>query len=130
MSGWLQGGISAVPKFIYHSINGNLFYQFSRLCVDVNPSGFLFMTITEVKIYPFDSGEPDSSLRAYADVTLEQAILIKGFRVLAAKNGGLFVGFPSKKGKDGKFYDMVEIKSADLQSNLRSAVLEAYKVYS
>ena len=88
------------------------------------------MTITEVKIYPFDSDEPDSSLRAYADVTLEQAILIKGFRVLAAKNGGLFVGFPSKKGKDGKFYDMVEIKSADLQSNLRSAVLEAYKVYS
>ena len=88
------------------------------------------MTITEVKICPFDSGEPDSSLRAYADVTLEQAILIKGFRVLAAKNGGLFVGFPSKKGKDGKFYDMVEIKSADLQSNLRSAVLEAYKVYS
>ena len=88
------------------------------------------MTITEVKIYPFDSGEPDSSLRAYADVTLEQAILIKGFRVLAAKNGGLFVGFPSKKGKDGKFYDIVEIKSADLQSNLRSAVLEAYKVYS
>ena len=88
------------------------------------------MTITEVKIYPFDSGESDSSLRAYAHVTLEQAILIKGFRVLAAKNGGLFVGFPSKKGKDGKFYDMVEIKSADLQSNLRSAVLEAYKVYS
>ena len=88
------------------------------------------MIITEVKIYPFDSGEPDSSLRAYADVTLEQAILIKGFRVLAAKNGGLFVGFPSKKGKDGKFYDMVEIKSANLQSNLRSAVLEAYKVYS
>ena len=88
------------------------------------------MTISEVKIYPFDSGEPDSSLRAFADVTFENSILIKGFRILAAKNGGLFVGFPSKKGKDGKFYDMVEIKLADLQSNLRSAILEAYKVYA
>ena len=88
------------------------------------------MTISEVKIYPFDSGEPDSSLRAFADVTFENSILIKGFRILAAKNGGLFVGFPSKKGKDGKFYDMVKIKSADLQSNLRSAILEAYKVYA
>ena len=88
------------------------------------------MTISEVKIYPFDSGEPDSSLRAFADVTFENTILIKGFRILAAKNGGLFVGFPSKKGKDGKFYDMVEIKLPDLQSNLRSAILEAYKVYA
>ncbi|MBT3366586.1 MAG: hypothetical protein HN472_13135 [Nitrospina sp.] len=88
------------------------------------------MNISEVKIYPFDTGEPDSSLRAYADVTFNQAVLIKGFRVLAAKNGGLFVGFPSKKGKDGKFYDMVEFKSASIQSSLRSAILEAYKVYS
>ena len=91
---------------------------------------FFLVTITEVKIYPFDSCKPDSSLRAYADVTLEQAILIKGFRILAAKNGGLFVGFPSRKGKDGKFYDMVEIKSVDLQSNLKSAILAAYRVYS
>ena len=88
------------------------------------------MTISEVKIYPFDSGEPDSSLRAFADVTLEQTILLKGFRILAAKNGGLFVGFSSRKGKDGKFYDMVEIKSVDLQSNLKSAILAAYRVYS
>ncbi len=88
------------------------------------------MNITAVKIYPFDSGEPDSSLRAYADVTLDEEILLKGFRVFASKNGGLFVGFPSKKGKDGKFYDTVEFKSETLQSNLRSAILEAYKVYS
>jgi stage V sporulation protein G len=88
------------------------------------------MNISEVKIYPFDSGEPNSSLRAYADVTLDQSILIKGFMVLLAKNGGLFVGFPSKKGKDGKFYDLIEFKSSDLQSDLRSAILEAYKIYS
>lgn len=88
------------------------------------------MTITEVKIYPFDTGEPDSSMRAYADVTLDQAILIKGFRVLASKNGGLFVGLPSKKGKDGKFYELVQFKNESLLFNLRSAVLEAYTVYT
>lgn len=88
------------------------------------------MAITAVKIYPFDHGGPESALRAYADVTFDGAILIKGFRVLAAKNGGLFVGFPSQKGKDGKFYDTVEFKSDSLQSALRLAILEAYKVYS
>ncbi len=88
------------------------------------------MNITAVKIYPFDSGEPDSSLCAYADVILDDEILLKGFRILASKNGGLFVGFPSKKGKDGKFYDMVEFKSEALQSKFRSVILKAYKVYS
>ena len=88
------------------------------------------MTITEVKIYPFDTGEPDSSMRAYADVTLDQAILIKGFRVMVSKSGGLFVGLPSKRGKDGKFYDLVQFKSESLLFNLRSAVLEAYTVYT
>ena len=87
------------------------------------------MTITEVKIYPFDTGEPDSSLRAFADVTFEHTVLVKGFRVQASKNDGLFVGFPSRKGKDGKFYDMVELKSDALQSNLKSEILAAYKVY-
>jgi stage V sporulation protein G len=87
------------------------------------------MNITSVKIYPFDSGEPDSSLRAFADVTFDRSVLVKGFRVLASKKGGLFVGFPAQRGKDGKFYDTVEIKSDSLQSSLRMAILESYRTY-
>ena len=90
----------------------------------------LFMTITAVKIYPFDSGEPDSSMRAYADVIFNDVVLIKGFRVLSSKSGGLFVGFPSQKGKDGQYRDTVEFKSEELKSELRSTILEAYKNYS
>ena len=88
------------------------------------------MTITAVKIYPFDSGEPDSSMRAYADVIFNDVVLIKGFRVLSSKTGGLFVGFPSQKGKDGQYRDTVEFKSEELKSELRSTILEAYKTYS
>ena len=72
------------------------------------------MTITTVKIYPFDSGRPESSLRAYADVTFNDVILIKGFRVLSSKKGGIFVGFPSQKGKDGEFRETVEFQSEAL----------------
>ena len=88
------------------------------------------MTITAVKIYPFDSGEPDSSMRAYADIIFNDVVLIKGFRVLSSKSGGLFVGFPSQKGKDGQYRDTVEFKSEELKSELRSTILEAYKTYS
>ena len=88
------------------------------------------MIITAVKIYPFDSGQPDSSMRAYADVIFNNVILIKAFRVLISKTGVLFVGFPSQKRKDGQFRDTVEFKSEELKSEVRSAILEAYKTYS
>jgi stage V sporulation protein G len=88
-----------------------------------------FMTITAVKIYPFDSGEPGSYMRAYADVIFNDVFLIKGFRVLTSKTGGLFVGFPSQKSKDGKFRETVEFKSEELKSEVRSAILKAYKTY-
>ena len=88
------------------------------------------MTITAVKIYPFDSGGQESSLRAFADITFNDVILIKGFRVLSSKSGGLFVGFPSQKGKDGQFRETVEFKSEELKTELRSAILGAYKSYS
>jgi stage V sporulation protein G len=86
------------------------------------------MNITTVKIYPFDTGNAQSSLRAYADVTLDDYLVIKGFRVLVTKSGGLFVGMPSKKGKDGKYYDQVEFKNN--ASFLQDRILEAYKEFS
>ncbi len=86
------------------------------------------MNITAVKIYPFDTGNLQSSLRAYADVTLDDFLVLKGFRILVGKSGGLFVGMPSKKGKDGKYYDQIEFK--ENSSILRDRILEAYKEFS
>jgi len=88
------------------------------------------MNITSIKIYPFDTGNAQSSLRAYADVILDDLVLIKGFRILASKSGGLFIGMPSKKGKDDKYYDQVEFKTDDLESLVRNRILEAYKEFS
>ena len=88
------------------------------------------MNITKIKIYPFDLGSWQSSLRAYADVVLDDLVLIKGFRILSAKSGGLFIGLPSKIGKDGKYYDQVEFKTEEFQSLLRNRILEAYKEFS
>ena len=38
------------------------------------------MNITFIKIYPFDTGLHQSSLRAYADVVLDDLLVIKGFK--------------------------------------------------
>ena len=87
------------------------------------------MNITFIKIYPFETGFHQSSLRAYADVILDDLLVIKGFKILVGKSGSLFIGMPSKKGKDGKYYDQIEFKVNDFQSELRTSILEAYKVF-
>ncbi len=69
-------------------------------------------------------------MRAYADVVLDDLLVIKGFKILTAKSGGLFIGMPSKKGKDGKYYDQIEFKVNDFQLELRTRILEAYKVFT
>ena len=88
------------------------------------------MNITAIKIYPFDLGSSQKSLRAYADVVLDDLVLIKGFRILTSKSGGLFIGMPSKMGKDGKYYDQVELKTEEFKSLLRNSIIEAYKEFS
>ena len=82
------------------------------------------------KIYPFDTGVHQSALRAYADVILDNLLVIKGFKILVGKSGGLFKGTPSKKGKDGMYYNQIEFKVDAFQSELRTRILEAYKVFT
>jgi DNA-binding cell septation regulator SpoVG len=87
------------------------------------------MNISEVKFYPFNFDKLDCPLWAYATVTIDFFIMIKNFRVLVAKNSGVFISFPLRNGTGSKLNDLAEFKSAELKLRLRSSILEAYKVY-
>ncbi|MBF0569828.1 MAG: septation protein SpoVG family protein [Candidatus Omnitrophica bacterium] len=70
---------------------------------------------------------PDAgSLKAFADVCVSDAIVIKGVRVMEGKKG-LFVGLPREQGKDNKWYDQVVCRSADIYGELSGKVIEHYK---
>ncbi|MDH5638947.1 MAG: SpoVG family protein, partial [Nitrospinota bacterium] len=56
--------------------------------------------ITDVRIYPFDTHGAGGKTLAMAQITIDGAITIRGFRIIGGKNGGVFLGFPSTKGKD------------------------------
>jgi len=86
------------------------------------------INVTEVKIYPFDTGEPESNLRAYAQVTLDNCLTLRGIKVLQTETGGLFIGFPARKRKDGKFQDLIQA-TPEFKSKLRDKTLNAYKEY-
>ncbi len=70
---------------------------------------------------------PDNGkLKAFADVVINDALVIKGVRLLNGKKG-LFVSMPQEQGKDDKWYDQVVCKSASLYEELSDKVIEHYK---
>lgn len=47
-----------------------------------------------------------SKTKAFVDLALDDTLVIKGLTLVEGKDG-LFLSFPSKKGKDGKYYNSV-----------------------
>jgi len=87
------------------------------------------LKITEIKIYPFDTSGAGGKTLAMAEITVNGALLIKGFRVIQTKSGGLFVGFPCVKGKDGKWRDQVAAVDNLVKTTIRDRIIEEYKNY-
>ncbi len=87
------------------------------------------LQITEIKIYPFDIGDSRSKVKAYAEVTLEDTLILKGIKIIQGKKGGLFIGFPSRKGRDEGYHDLIVPKNREFHDYLRNLVLDAFKNY-
>ena len=85
------------------------------------------MEITEVKVFPFEPGDLQKNLRAYAEITLNDALIIKGIKIFEKENGGIFVTFPALQGKDQTFHEIVVPKTPEMKKQIRDAVVKVYK---
>ena len=74
------------------------------------------------RLVRFDGG---GSVKAYCDLSIGDAFLIKGLRVVEGKNG-LFVSMPRQLGKDTKWYDSVVALTKEAKEAVGRVVLEAY----
>ena len=63
--------------------------------------------------------------KAFADIGICDALIIKGFTVVEGKDG-LFVMMPRESGKDGKWYSVVVPLSREVKDEVERIVLEAY----
>ena len=68
----------------------------------------------------------EKATKGFAHVTVEGAIAIHGIRIVEGKNG-LFVAFPSEKGRDGNYYETVHPVTAEARQAIHKAVLEAFE---
>lgn len=85
------------------------------------------MTITKTIVYPFEPGEPYKDLKAYAEVTLEGVLTIKGIQVYKKSNGAMYIQLPSQLGKDGQYKDLVIAETPEFKKHLRDTIVAAYK---
>jgi DNA-binding cell septation regulator SpoVG len=81
--------------------------------------------IEVARVYKVEKDE--SSLKAFVDIKVADAVLIKGIRVMAKKDGGLFAAMPSHLAGDGKYYDTVQFLTPEAKNELQEVVLAAYQ---
>lgn len=66
-----------------------------------------------------------SKTKAFIDLKLDDTLVIKGL-TLVEGNNGLFLSFPSKKGKDGNYYDSVYSVDKEWTKLLTDACVKKY----
>ena len=86
--------------------------------------------IDHVRIYPFETHGVGGHTRAYADITLEASLVLKGLRVVEGAGGGLFVAFPAQRGRDGRYHDLMIPVDAETREYIRTTVIEAFQRWS
>lgn len=67
----------------------------------------------------------NSKTKAFVELKLDNMLIVKGL-TLVEGNNGLFLSFPSSKGKDNKYYNSVYSLNKDWKSDLEKACIKKY----
>ena len=82
------------------------------------------MLKSKIKIIcrPYDG---KSKIKAFIDLCLDKTLVIKGMTLVEGSNG-LFLSFPSSKGKNGKYYNSIYSMDKDFTGQLEDACIKKY----
>ncbi len=83
--------------------------------------------VLDVKVMNIHHLPEGNRIRAFVDLGVNDAILIKGVKVVDGKKG-LFVSMPSEQGKNEQWYERVRCMNKDVKGIISDKVLEAYNL--
>lgn len=78
---------------------------------------------TNVTVRLFES---KNNTKAFIELKLDDALIVKGLTLVEGKKG-LFVSYPTVKGKDGKYYNTVYSIDKDWRKKLEDICIRKYK---
>ena len=79
------------------------------------------MNITDVKVFL----RPADPLKAFANIVIDDAFIIKNIKVIEGKNG-LFIAMPSQKNKNGEYRDIAHPLNTETRNEIEKLVIEKY----
>lgn len=79
---------------------------------------------TNVTLRLFESDR--NNTKAFIELKLDNVLIVKGLSLVEGKKG-LFLSYPSSKGKDGKYYNTVYSLDKDWREKLENVCIEKYK---
>ena len=82
--------------------------------------------ILDLKIIRIYRMPKDGAIKAFVDIQINDAIVVKGLRVVEGPNG-LFVTMPQEKGKNERWYNTVHCLTKEIQIIVSNGVLSAYR---
>lgn len=80
------------------------------------------MKLTRIDVYETNGS---SNIKANVNITIDDKIVIKGFKVVSGKKG-LFISNPSSKGSDGKYYDNAYVLDENTRKTLYNKILDEF----
>ncbi|MDR2693338.1 MAG: SpoVG family protein [Chitinispirillales bacterium] len=81
------------------------------------------MEITEVRI----SLRNEEKLKAFASITLDNCLVVRGLRVINGSNG-YFVSMPSKRRRNGMYQDIFHPINNETRKLIEDKVLDAFEI--
>ena len=79
----------------------------------------------EIKVLKVHRIEGQNRIKAFVDVSINDALLIKGLRIVEG-NKGLFVSMPVEQGRNEKWYERVRCLNKSIRDEIANVVLTAY----
>ena len=79
----------------------------------------------EIKVLKLHRIEGQNRIKAFVDVSINDALLIKGIRIVEG-NKGLFVSMPVEQGRNEKWYERVRCLNKSIRDEIANVVLTAY----
>ena len=79
----------------------------------------------DIKVLKIHRLADDSRIKAFVDLGINDALLIKGIRIIQGKKG-LFVSMPTEQGLNERWYERVRCLNDDIRFLISQKVLEAY----
>ena len=80
----------------------------------------------DIKVLKIHRLASDSRIKAFADIGINDALLIKGIRVVQGKKG-LFVSMPVEQSKNERWYERVRCLNQNVRELIADKILAAYQ---